>query len=377
MSATLTNLNILLEDPYLRARELKSQGRKVIGVSPMYFPVVMIHAGGGVPVVLQESAEPVTTGMAHLYPFFCGFTRSTVDMGVRGKLDVFDAMVLGDLCIQLRHMFKTLKRQMPATSFVYMQWPLEISERFHGTVRDRLARCREALEEVLGGEIEEAALRDSIALFNRNRALLRRVFELCRTKPGIMKARDLMALVQAGMLMPKEEHCRLLEELLPDLERRPATREKVVKVYLAGHLCMSVKVEILDLIEDLGAHVVWDDLFVGYRYAASEVSQDLPPMEALTQHYFNLGIPCPTRWEPKSGWSDYLTARVRESGAQGTVILMVKQCGPMLLYYPWLKEVLTGSGIPQTLIVTEHEMISLEGTRTRLQAFMEMLGKGV
>jgi benzoyl-CoA reductase subunit C len=365
-----------MEDPYRRAQELKQQGGKIIGISPMYFPEELIHAGGGVPVVLQESAEPVTTGMAHLYPFFCGFTRSTVDMGVRGKLDVFDGLVLGDLCIQLRHMFKTLKRQMPATSFVYMQWPLEISERFHSTVRDRLDRCKQALEEVLGRRIEEATLRDSIVLFNRNRALMRRVFELCRTKPGIMRARELMALVQASMLMPKEEHNQLLEELLPELERRQATREKAVKVYLAGHLCMAVKVEILDLIEELGAQVVWDDLYVGYRYATCDASQEMPPLEALTQRYFKLGIPCPTRLEPAWEWSDYMMARARDSGARGIIILMVKQCGPLLLYYPYLKEVLTTSGIPHTLIVTEHEMISLEGTRTRLQAFMEMLGKG-
>ena len=376
MTSTKIKLDINLEDPYQRAKELKKQGIKVFGVSPMHFPEELLHAGGVLPIVLQESNEPVTYGMAHLYPFFCGFTRSVVDMGVRNKLDFMDAIVVGDMCIQIRHMAKTLKRQMPATSFVYLQWPLEISERFHSTVRERLTRCKQTLEALLGRKITDDNLTQSIALYNKNRVLLRRVFELSRAKTGILRARDLVTLVQSSMVTPKEENNQMLEQLIVDLEKKKAPPAKAVRIYLAGHLCMAVKAEILDLIEELGGQVVWDDLYTGYRYIASDASEKIAPLEALTQRYFNLGIPCPTRMEPKLGWSDYVLTKVQESNAQGVMVLMVKQCGPMLLYYPFLKDVLTKAGIPQTLIVTEHEIISLEQIKTRIQAFIEMIKKG-
>jgi len=51
----------------------------------------------------------------------------------------------------------------------------------------------------------------------------------------------------------------------------------------------------------------------------------------------------------------------------------VKHCEAHMLYYPWLKDVLLASDIPHILIETEHEIVSLEGVRTRLQAFVEML----
>jgi benzoyl-CoA reductase/2-hydroxyglutaryl-CoA dehydratase subunit BcrC/BadD/HgdB len=35
--------------------------------------------------------------------------------------------------------------------------------------------------------------------------------------------------------------------------------------------------------------------------------------------------------------------------------------------------VLNGAGVPHLMIETEHEVVSLEGIRTRLQAFIEML----
>ena len=376
MTSTKIKTAILLEDPYYRAKELKKEGKKVFGISPMHFPEELIHAGGGVPIVLQESSEPVTYGMAHLYPFFCGFTRSVVDMGVRNKLDVFDTIVLGDMCIQLRHMVKTLKRQMPGTSFVYVQWPLEISERFHSTVRDRLQHCRKDIEQLMGREITDDGLRQSIRLYNENRRLMREVVDLARAKPGVLRARDMVGLVQSSMVMPKEEHNRLLEGLIPQLKEKRASSRQGVKLYLSGHLCMALKVEILDLIEDLGGQVVWDDLYTGSRYVASDASEDLPPMEALTQRYFNLGIPCPSRMEPKYGWSDYILDRVRQAGVQGVMVFMVKQCGPMMLYYPYLKDVFEKESIPYTFIVTEHEVISFEQTKTRIQAFLEMIQRG-
>ena len=376
MTSTKIKLSIPLEDPYQRAKELKKEGKKVFGVSPMHFPEELLHAGGVLPVVLQESNEPVTYGMAHLYPFFCGFTRSVVDMGVRNKLDCFDTIVFGDMCIQLRHMIKTLKRQMPGTSFVYMQWPLEISERFHSTVRDRLNRCKQDIEQLLGNKISDEDLSRSIKLYNQNRRLMRQVIDLARAKPGVLRARDMVGLVQSSMVMPKEEHNQLLEGLIPQLKKKRASTKQKVKLYLAGHLCMAVKVEILDLIEELGGQVVWDDLYTGSRYVASDASEALPPMEALVQRYFNLGIPCPSRMEPKYGWSDYILDKVKQTSAQGVMVLMVKQCGPMLLYYPYLKDVFERERIPFTVLVTEHEVVSFEQIKTRIQAFLEMIQRG-
>ena len=65
--------------------------------------------------------------------------------------------------------------------------------------------------------------------------------------------------------------------------------------------------------------------------------------------------------------------RVKASGAQGVVVLVVKYCEPHLFYYPFLREALAAAGIPHIMVETEHDVVSLEGVRTRLQAFVEML----
>ncbi len=73
MSDVAGNLMATLSDPYGASREAKHGGRKVVGVTPMHFPEELVHAAGALPVVLQESNEPVTMGFGHIYPFYCGF----------------------------------------------------------------------------------------------------------------------------------------------------------------------------------------------------------------------------------------------------------------------------------------------------------------
>jgi len=373
MSVILERVGFVFEDPYLKAREEKERGRKVIGVTPMHFPEELVHASGALPVIMQESNEPVTLGFGYIYPFYCGFTRSTVDIAVKGKLDFFDAFVVSDMCLQIRQMAHILRRYL-RRPFIYIQWPLEADEkRWLNFTVDKLSRCRAKLEEVTGRKISDKALLQSIELYNRNRALFRKLYELRKAGPGGLRAKEMTALVMSSMVMPKEEHNKILEEVISELEKHPGTDEGKVRVFLSGHLCQAAKADILDLVEDLGGVVVGDDLYTGFRYYATDITLDGSVMEALARRYLNLAVPCPTRADTKQDWGDYLIQATKECGAKGIVVLVVKFCEAHMIYYPYVKDRLDAAGIPHLLIETEHEVVSLEGVRTRLQAFMEML----
>lgn len=373
MAEIMAKLAPLREDPYARAREAKKQGRKVVGVTPMHFPEEMVAATGALPVVLQESTEPVTLGFGYIYPFYCGFSRSNVDWGIKGKLNLFDAIVVSDVCLQLRHMGHIVRRNT-TVPFAYIQWPLEANaSRWMDFTLDKLQRCQRKLEEILGVKIEDKALREQIALYNRNRALLRRVYQLRQQKPGLLRAKELVALTMGSMVMPREESNQMLEALIPELEQARPAPDKRVKLFVSGHLCQAAKADILDIVEDLGGVVVGDDLYTGYRYCATDTPTDLPPQQAMAHRYLNLSVPCPTRLDTRQDWADYLIAASRLCGAKGIVTLVVKFCEPHMIYYPYLKDRLAQAGVPHLLIETEHEVVSLAGTRTRIQAFLEML----
>lgn len=68
-----------------------------------------------------------------------------------------------------------------------------------------------------------------------------------------------------------------------------------------------------------------------------------------------------------------MVKQTRASQAKGIIILVAKFCEPHMIYYPHIKDTLAAEGVPHILLEMEHEVVSLEGARTRIQAFIEML----
>jgi benzoyl-CoA reductase subunit C len=354
----------------------KSNQVKIVGCSPMHFPEELIHAAGMLPVLLQETEEAVTEGFSHVHPFFCGITRNMIDICTKGQLNFFDALFYSDICIQNRNAACTLRNIMPAGHVEFVQFPTCLNrEGVLANTLHELQKIKARLENLSGRKIDDTSLMQSIQLFNKNRSLLRQLHELFKIKPRVLPFRDRQIIVKAAMLMPKEEHTELVESLLTELQAIESHPPQGPKLFLSGHLCQGPKTDILDLIERAGGIIVDDDLYTGYRYYATDVKINGSPIEAIAERYIDKSVPIPTRSDEKIKWDRYVVDKAKESRAQGVVVLMAKYCEPHLFLYPFIKRALNEAGIPHLMVETEHEVVSLEGIRTRLQAFIEMLGQ--
>ncbi|MGD0232847.1 MAG: 2-hydroxyacyl-CoA dehydratase family protein, partial [Syntrophorhabdales bacterium] len=83
----------------MRAKELKAEGRKVIGYLSAIVPVEILTAGGVAPVRLKgDNAEPITMADAHMETIVCPFVRNVFDSALKGTYDFLDGMVMPHLC---------------------------------------------------------------------------------------------------------------------------------------------------------------------------------------------------------------------------------------------------------------------------------------
>jgi benzoyl-CoA reductase subunit C len=365
----------IVDKPYEKLRQWKEANqKKVVGCSSMQLPEEMIHAAGMLPAVLQETDEIVSTGFSHVYPFYCGITRNIIDIAVKGQLGFFDGLVYSDICIHNRHAACTLKQIMSAGYVKYVQLPTSLTR--DGVMEDtvkELEKIKAGLEQLSEHKIDDTSLKQSIVVYNKNRSLLRQLHEMRKGNPMLLPYRDMQAIVQSSMLMPKEEHTELLEKLLAEMEGMKPASVKGSRLFLSGHFCQSPKADILDLIEWAGGIIVDNDLYTGYRYYAVDVAVNGNPIDALAKRYLEKSLPVPTRSYPPVRWENYIVERVKDSEAQGVIVLVVKFCEPHLFSYPFIQDALAKAGIPHIMLETEHEVVSLEGARTRLQAFVEML----
>jgi len=349
-------------------------GRKAVGLLPMHFPGELAHAAGCLPIVMQDDDEPITIGQASVFNFYCGFNRSLIDQTLRGRFDVLDAIMFGDHCVQLLGTADIIRAEKPQIPILFNQLctTLDASWAKRETL-GTFSQLWKELEALTGHPVTPEQATESIKLFNRNRAQMRDLYELRRTGQVSISGRNMQLVVKSSMVMDKADHVALMDELMQQLQR--GTRATAdLPIYLSGHMCHAPKPEIIDMIEECGARVVNDDLFVGWRFIHADMDDALPPVEAMAQWYLdkNRRLPCPTRTMKGVDWEDYLLSNVKNSGARGLVVLMVKFCEPHMFFYPEIKEAFDAHGIPQLLIETEHEEMPMEALKTRVETFVEI-----
>jgi bcr-type benzoyl-CoA reductase subunit C len=381
-SAAFATLAAAAVDPVTYAQSWKARtGRPVIGSFPMNFPSELTHATGALPVVIQESRTTITEGRSLLPEFYCGYTRSLADQAAIGELDVFDAFVLADHCVQLLGAVDVIRWAKPEIPTHFAQFISSMDDPWsQGQVIDKIGSLRAEVEEIVGTVVTPEALSHSIRLFNENRRVLREFYDLRKSGRVRITASQMQTLVKSSMVMDIQEHSALLRDILSGLE--PEARENgqsapdsLVRIHLSGHFCASPRPELLDVIEECGALVVNDDLYHGFRYISTDVPEDVDPFDALALWYLdrNISAPCGTRVQRNVDWDSYLISSLEDSGSDGVITLMAKFCEPLMLYYPELKKALDGRDIPVLLIETEHEGVAAESVRTRVETFVERI----
>lgn len=370
-------LAAVAEQPSAYAAEWKARTqRQVVGILPMNFPAEIVHAAGALPVLVQEDDVPITYGRSLLHEFYCGYTRSLVDQAATGKLASYDGIFLVDHCVALLGAVDAIRFEVPQMPVFLAQFPAAMDETStRPQISTRIGELRERLEELCGAPIADEAIHRSIAAYNRNRGLLRQVYELRRSGRIDLTGRQMQALVKSAMVMDVEDHSALMTRLLALLEARPAAPSQQVRLHLSGHFCHAPRPELFDMIESCGATVVDDDIYTGYRFISTDVPDDPDPIAALTGWYFdrNNNVPCSTRAQKTADWESFLGRALETNGAQGVIVLMPKFCEPHMLYYPELRKEFHRRGIPHLLIETEHEGLALEMLKTRVEALVEII----
>jgi benzoyl-CoA reductase subunit C len=372
--SALAQLTEVARDPrgYVQQWRAAHPGRPVIGVLPMNFPREMALAAGVLPVIVQDDQQPVTEGRGLLPEFYCGYTRNLADQAATGRFAIYDAVLMADHCIQLIGAADVVRTLMPDTPvFFGMLNPSMHDSWAERRVTGMMEEFRDQLARLDGDPLTDEALSRAIAANNRDRALVRSLFDERREGRSSFSPVQLQDIVVSSMVMEPAEHLSLLEAAITEAAAVP--RDDRVRVHLSGHLCHAPRRELLEAIEDSGAQVVDDDLYTGRRHVSTDVEETGDPMTALGRWYFerNETIPCPTRVQRDVDWDAWLIDAVHSSGAEAVLHLLPKFCEPHMLYYPELRKALEDAGIPQLQIETEHEGLPLESFRTRIEALVE------
>ncbi len=370
----LEYFNKVTEDPGQEARLWKEEtGGKVIGFLLTDVPEELIHAAGFFPFGISGGKRRMSLADAHLQIWTCSYVRSNLAMALGGELDFLDGLVIPQRCDETRMVMGIWKHQKPLSFMDNFRPPRQVERpSAKNYYLGELRRFKKKLEEFRGSEITDEELKQSIRLYNSNRTLLEKLFDLHRQDPSLLSSRELYNIIMASMIISRKKLNRLLNRLLDTLNPKlPEETDCRVKIFISGTFLEPL--EIADYIEESGGTIVGDDLKSGSRYFNGNVPEEGDFLEGFAERQMQK-MPSASFDTSTNPRRHFLVNAVKEKNADGVLLLHLKYCEPENFDYYDTKQALKKAGIPVQKIDTEFGETSLGQLRTRVQAFMEMLG---
>lgn len=367
-----------------RVKELKAEGKKIIGYPCMYVPLEIITALDLAPYrTYGDIREPVTEADRALPTAFCPIMRTCLDCALKAKDDFLDGMVAIHSCDPQDKTTRIWESYVSYPYFHLIDMPgtlrTESLEYFKGQLND----FRKTLESFAGKELSSDKLKAAIELHNRQRALVRELYKLTKPDPPLISGTEMLQVIKALMSLPAAEGNELLGQVISEVKERTGGPEKKP----ARLLIWSSTVDDVDIMQlfEAGANVVMDESCGGIRAYRADVKLTDDPLDGLT-HYYLEEITCARTFREavfgearKDYIADldsrfgYLKGFTREWNVNGAILFLVRYCDPFAFEMPDLKDYFDHLGIPSTYIEYDYTQGSLAPLRTRVEAFLETI----
>jgi len=368
----------LYENRDQRCRELKAEGKKVIGYFCSFPPTEMITAAGLVPYRITGSLEPIIMADTYLETGMCPLVRSCFDLALKKRLDFLDGMIYPHSCDNIHRTHDPWKRYASYPYFHYLDIPHMTHRSSFEFFAEELNVLKGSLEEFSGVKITHDGLNEAIGLHNENRALLRELSALRKQDPPLISGTEMTQIMVAVTSTPVVEANELLRSIIEEVKnRKDGPEKKPARLLVYG--CQIDNVAFIDLVEKSGANVVIDDLCLGTRNYWKDVAQNDDLLQNLANHYLG-EIMCArtyrrseTRQQDLDDRFGHIRGFAKEFNVNGAILYILTYCDTFEFDVVEVRDYLESAGVPCLHLEDDYSLSSIQGLRTRIQAFLEMI----
>lgn len=352
------------------ARRWKAKGGLVLGWSCAYTPEELLYAAKALPVMVFGNTTSTKLADIHLPINTCSFARSCFDSALKEDYTYLDGFITSSSCDNRDKIFDMWKYHVKIPYLHFINTPHSRSEAGYNFFYDEVLRFKKSLEEAFGTSISTRAIRNAIQVYNENRSLLRKVYDLREKDPPLISGVEALEIVLSGMVMSKDKHSDLIKQLLSTVANRPNPPRKGVRLLVSGSIMDNVN--LLKIVESVGGNVVADDWCTGSRYFWDLVENDNDPISAIARRYLGK-IPSSFMLEQAEGF-EHTISMARQFNVEAAIIFVLKFCDAHMFDAPQLIQRLKANNLPVLYLQWEHSLSGIAQLRTRIEAFMEMVG---
>lgn len=316
---------------FIKMKELKEKGERVVGVYCTYTPLAIIYAAGLIPLSLCSSSnDAIKYAEVDLPKNLCPLIKASYGVAVSDTCPYFyfaDLIVGETTCDGKKKMYE-LMNNVKDTYILHL--PQKYDESSFQLWLDELYKFKEELERRFGVKITEEKLKQAIKIGNEERCNLRDFFALGKLNPPPLSGADMSA-IQEGFSFNfdrvkrnkdlKQKTLEVYEKWKTEIEGKQS--KKRPRILVTGCPIIGVREKILRCIEASGGDIVVYENCSGIREKMELIDEEGDAMKAIARKY--LGIPCSVM-SPNPKRFVHLESLIDEYEISGVVEIVLQAC---------------------------------------------------
>lgn len=369
----------------LRIKELldeKKDGRKIIGSYCVFVPEEIVLAANATLVGLCSGADFAMEEVEKYLPRnTCALIKSAFGFKL-GKvcpyLESADMVVGENTCDGKKKAYETLNTLVD--NLYIMDLPQIKSEQGRALLKAEYYRFKEALEKLTGVPITAESLKQSIQTVNAKRSAIHRLSALRKTDPVPISGLDALLANQVSFYDNPARFTDSVNKICDELEKRIKEHKgvfpaKTPRILVSGCPQAVPNWKLPFIVETSGAVIVGEESCVGERGMRNFTDESGKTveemMEAILDRYYK--IDCAV-FTPNQQRLDHIREMAATYKADGVILYGLQFCQPYLMESISIEKALENENIPVLRIETDYSMEDAGQLKTRIEAFLEMLG---
>lgn len=361
-------------------KELKEAGRPIVGTYCTFTPWELINAAGGIAVSLCSTSEkPISAAEKHLPRNLCPLIKSSYGFALTDTCPYFHFcdMVVGETtCDGKKKMYELLDALRP-THVMQLPQTTEHTKSLE-LWKYEIIRLKEFLEERFDVRITDEKLSASIALRNSINAAALRFYNLSTLPDAVVTGKEIMLVsdylkftfdYEKAIASVNALTDRLLENYMEGKRRVNVATHRILITGCPMGKSLEKVVEAIEAPE-CASTVVGFENCGNLKCAHYKVSEDIPPIDALSEKY--LSIPCSVM-SPNKERIKLLRHYIKKYRADGVAEVILQACHTYNVESYSVRTVLAGDGAQYIAVETDYSQGDVGQLATRLGAFAEML----
>jgi benzoyl-CoA reductase/2-hydroxyglutaryl-CoA dehydratase subunit BcrC/BadD/HgdB len=368
----------------LRIKELmdhKAKGGKVFGAFCVYVPEELIIAAGGICVGLCGGSDFSIPFAEEILPRnLCPLIKSAFGFKLGGICPYFEAcdLVIGETtCDGKKKTWEVFEDYVP---MYVMNLPQCKDEEDRSLWLSQLYKFKNKVEEITSSKITPEKLKNAIELIDNRRMALQRMFDLRKADPAPISGLDALLVMQVSFYDDPVRFTQTVNSLCDELEERVKKGEGVfpkgnTRIMVSGSPMPVPNWKLPYIVEKGGAVIVVEESCIGTRSLTGQTelkNYDLDSMiKGIADRQLRTHCACFT---PNQERIDDVISLAEEYKADGVIHYALQFCQPFSIEGVKMERSLEKSAIPILRIETDYGSEDIEQLRTRVEAFLEVIG---